>query len=158
MLFFGNWQTFETDRIATAHTLSDQVETVLLHLTRGAGLRGLSGIPPCGQDRPALFAHHTGTGGSLLPVLPPSLCDRSDERGADIRSQSNSLDVVPVLESINPAFVQGIAGMVERISRDEQYLQEEAEQALGGRRRTTVTGEIFWLDCPCRFLSALWNM
>ena len=48
------------------------------------------------------------------------------------------LDVVPVLESINPAFVQGIAGMVERISRDEQYLQEEAEQAL--RRAKTDYG------------------
>ena len=44
--FFRELANRETDRIATAHTLSDQVETVLLHLTRGAGLRGLSGIPP----------------------------------------------------------------------------------------------------------------
>ena len=44
--FFQELADRETDRIATAHTLSDQVETVLLHLTRGAGLRGLCGIPP----------------------------------------------------------------------------------------------------------------
>ena len=35
--FFQELADRETDRIATAHTLSDQVETVLLHLTRGGG-------------------------------------------------------------------------------------------------------------------------
>lgn len=31
--------------VATAHTLSDNIETLLLHLTRGCGVRGLTGIP-----------------------------------------------------------------------------------------------------------------
>jgi tRNA(Ile)-lysidine synthase len=35
----------ECDLIATAHTLTDQVETVLLNIVRGTGLRGLTGIP-----------------------------------------------------------------------------------------------------------------
>ena len=34
------------DLIATGHTLSDQAETLLLNLGRGAGLKGMSGIPP----------------------------------------------------------------------------------------------------------------
>ena len=56
-------ESIGADCIATGHTLSDQAETIILNLGRGAGLKGLSGIPPKRENivRPLLCVNRNET-------------------------------------------------------------------------------------------------
>ena len=45
-MFFDSLAKQHDGKIATAHTLSDSIETMLFHLARGTGIKGMCGIPP----------------------------------------------------------------------------------------------------------------
>lgn len=136
--FFEELAEGESDRIATAHTLSDNAETVLLHLTRGAGARGLCGIPPVRGKivRPLLRITREQVEAYCQYYHLPYVMDQSNTERKFARNRIR-LDVVPALKAINPAFEREIAGMTARLSRDETYLQSEAEQAVD-RAKTSV--------------------
>lgn len=129
--FFQELADRETDRIATAHTLSDQVETVLLHLTRGAGLRGLCGIPPVRGMivRPFLRVTREQVEAYCRFYHLPYVTDQTNADRGFARNRVR-LDVVPALKAVNPALEREIAGMTARLARDEAYLQEEAQRAV----------------------------
>lgn len=109
--------------IATAHTADDNVETLLLNLTRGAGLKGLCGIPPV-RGR----------------IIRPMLDVTRDEAAAYLRRKgiahvedsTNAADdyarnrirhgAVPVLRAENPALAGTVARTASLLRRDEEYL------------------------------------
>ncbi len=121
----------EEDRIATAHTLSDQTETVLYRLARGTGLRGLCGIPPvrgriirplCRVSREEVetYCEHY----ALEYVTDASNFTREYARNR-IR-----LDVIPGLKTVNPALEESVSRMVQSLTEDEIYLSTCAKEAL----------------------------
>lgn len=126
-------------RIATAHTLSDNAETVLLNLTKGTGARGLCGIPPVRGNiiRPLIRATREQVEAYCRFYGLAYVTDSSNLERAFARNRVR-LDVVPVLKRINPAFEKEIAGMTMRLARDESFLQGQAEQAV--RRAETPHG------------------
>ncbi len=82
------------NKIATAHTLDDQAETVLLRMFRGTGIRGLSGI------HPRIIFNIEDQGGVVGEVVRPLLLIRRSaireflrERGESWREDSSNLDV-----------------------------------------------------------------
>ena len=84
------------DRIATAHTLDDQAETVLMKLARGAGTRGLAGIYPevsiqhsalSAQPRPKAVVR------PLLEIRRERLTDYLAELGQTWREDSSNRDL-----------------------------------------------------------------
>ncbi|MCS7024136.1 MAG: tRNA lysidine(34) synthetase TilS [Bryobacteraceae bacterium] len=132
-------------RIATGHTRSDQAETVLMRLLRGAGTTGLAGILPVtaeGLIRPLLGVSRK----QVLDYLQErNLSFRTDQTNQDRSLFRNRLrwEVIPILrEQGNPAFEQQLAQLAELAQAEEAYWrQETARRAKEGL--TTRPGSVF---------------
>ncbi|MBR1660637.1 MAG: tRNA lysidine(34) synthetase TilS [Oscillospiraceae bacterium] len=118
-------------RIATAHNADDNAETVLFHLLRGAGTRGLGGIPPVrdGVIRPLLNVRRSEI---LAYLAARGLEHMEDSSNADARYARNDLrsNVLPALERINAGAVAHICAAAELLREDEEYLDGQAEEFL----------------------------
>ncbi len=131
---------------ATGHTADDQAETLLHHLIRGTGLRGLRGIAPRrplapGIDliRPLLrVARH-----EVLDFLQAErLSARQDASNLELSLTRNRIrhELLPVLrDRFNPEIVAGLGRLAEQadaLFRDEEAaalkLLEEAERPRAG--------------------------
>jgi tRNA(Ile)-lysidine synthase len=114
--------------IATAHHLNDQVETVLLNLTRGTGLKGLSGISPKNEKvvRPLLEI----TKAELLQYAEQHKIDyREDLSNASDDYQRNLLrhHVVEVLKQINPSLENTFGDFVGFMDDYNVLLKEQLD-------------------------------
>lgn len=120
------------DAILTAHNADDNAETVLLHLVRGTGPKGLTGIPPQRGKilRPFLeitraelteyaAAHH-------IPHV-------EDETNADPEAAARNLvrlQVMPLLRQLNPRAVEHMASAAARMRETEEGLEDLTERYL----------------------------
>ena len=115
-------------KIATAHTADDNAETVLMHLTRGTGLKGLGGIAPVGQNliRPMLSV----TRKQVLAFLDEynlSYCTDSSNHTDDFLRNRLRHHVMPLLKQENPCFAENTSAMALRLRLDEQALSQAAD-------------------------------
>ena len=120
------------DVIATAHNAEDNAETMLLHLMRGSGLRGLTGIRPRRDElvRPFLTTRRRDIEAYLRIYGLPHVEDGSnaDERFARNRVRRQLL---PVLEDMQPQFISHMGKTARMLAQDEEYLTQQARRALG---------------------------
>ncbi len=122
---------FNATDIATAHHLEDQAETILLHMTRGCGLAGLTGMRARQGDviRPLLCVHRAELRDFLSARGQTWREDRTNTDTAYARNYVRA-SVLPALTGLNPNAVDALAAMAERLWLDEQYLASQAD-ALG---------------------------
>lgn len=124
----------ELDRVALGHTRSDQAETVLLHLLRGAGLSGLAAMRPCtpeGFVRPLI---EVGRSEVERYLEERGLRWRQDVSNWDLRFARNRLrrQWLPQLASeFNPALEQTLAQTAALAREDEDYWSAEIERLAG---------------------------
>jgi len=103
------------DAVATAHNRNDSVETFFLNLSRGTGIRGLTGIPLRNGDiiRPLLFASREEITGY---ARRNNLIFREDSSNIETKYRRNKIrhDVVTVMQQINPGFLETMARNMSR--------------------------------------------
>jgi len=127
----------ENAKIATAHTLSDSAETVLLNLTKGAGTRGLRGIPPVRENivRPLIGITRAEVE-AYCEFYGLSYVTDSTNLSKDYARNKIRLSVIPVLKEVNPAFESAILGLTEHLTEDDEFLTALAEKYLTGAKST----------------------
>lgn len=110
-------------KIATAHTANDNAETVLMHMVRGTGLRGLGGIAPVSGMliRPMLEITRQEVTDFLERYHLRHITDSSNETDAFMRNRLRH-HVLPVLEQENPRLVQNLSAMALRLRQDDEAL------------------------------------
>lgn len=106
--------------IATAHHRDDVAETVLLHLLRGSGLKGLRGIMPRQQDvrRPLLCVNKEDI---LLYLKRGNIRYYIDESNKDLHYTRNRIrhELIPLLQDGYNARIVDNLNQLARIARDE---------------------------------------
>ena len=116
-------------KIATAHTADDNAETVLLHLVRGTGLKGLGGIMPRNGNviRPMLSVTRADVEDFLAEWSLPHIEDSSNETDQFLRNRLRH-HVMPLLKEENPQLAENLSQMALRLRQDEECLAELAHQ------------------------------
>lgn len=129
--FFSKIAAESGAKIATAHTASDNAETVIFNLTRGSGINGLCGIPPVRGNiiRPLIEVSREEIEkycrDHKLEYVTDSTNLHDDYSRNKIRHQ-----VIPVLKDINPSFEGCITRMTENMRCNAKYLDSEAKSLL----------------------------
>lgn len=110
----------EGGRIATAHTLDDSIETVLMNLVRGTGLRGLCGIPRIRGNivRPLLDCTRAEVE-DYLGALEQPYCTDSTNLTDDYTRNRIRHDILPRLCALNPNFPGAMARMLPRLAAQQ---------------------------------------
>jgi tRNA(Ile)-lysidine synthase len=129
------------DKVATAHTLDDQAETVLLRVFRGTGTSGLSGIHP----RLVVGAKSADWKGIVRPFLGTRRKEiedylrmnhqpwRTDSTNSETVFTRNRLrhNLLPLIEKgFNPDIVSALANLAEIARAEDEYWSAETAKAF----------------------------
>lgn len=124
------------DRIATAHTATDNAETLLLHMARGCGLNGLTGIAPkrgrlvrplLNWSREEVEAYCTACGLNYV----------TDSTNTDVHFARNRVrhQVLPTLRELNPSLENAVTRLTRLCMQDATYLEQQSEAAFSALSR-----------------------
>ena len=147
--------------IAVAHHRDDSVETVLLNLIRGTGIRGLSGIKPARDSIIRPFLETTRQ--EILDWLhQQKITYRNDSSNLSDEYTRNAirLHILPMMETLNPAVKEAIARTADHLSEVEaiygDYIEQERKRIIDVQQRINIS-ELMQTITPQTVLYELLN-
>lgn len=116
--------------IATAHTASDNAETVILNITRGCGTEGLTGIPAVRGNiiRPLINITRAQVEEYCEQNNVPFITDSTNLTDEYSRNKIR-LNVLPELKKINPSVESAVNRMASIVAATQIYIERNAKQA-----------------------------
>lgn len=120
---FSSLAVSDDTKIATAHTLSDNIETVFINLIRGTGIKGLCGIPPVRGNviRPLSFVTRDEIEKYCRDNNVDYIVDSSNlERNYD--RNKIRLDIIPLFKNISCSFEESFGKTINQLRQDSEYL------------------------------------
>ncbi len=122
---------FPCSYIATAHTTDDHIETVLLHLCRGCGLHGLTGMSALRDNilRPLIDCHRNEIEEYCHQHALAYVNDSTNEDNRYTRNRIRH-QLIPLLSQIHPHADEAILRLSAQAKQTEQFLQTLAAPVL----------------------------
>ena len=124
---------YQAQRVATAHTLNDQAETVLMRILRGSGGVGLSGIPPVSEGyiiRPLIETSRSDIE-EFLRMKGVNWVEDSSNWARDFLRNRIRLELIPELEKYNPRIKKTLARTAKLLRAEEDFIKKEADKQFG---------------------------
>lgn len=115
--------------IAIAHHSDDVVETFLINMTRGTGIRGLTGIKPKNGDvvRPLLPLSRQEIEAYLQEKNIPFVDDSTNKESIYVRNKFRN-EIIPLLQTINPSVRESILQTVENLQKTTHFLENKLKK------------------------------
>ena len=129
------YHAWPADALVLAHHLDDQAETVLMHLLRGSGLNGLTGMRPESRQRgmrilrPLLDTPRETLRRELEEQNQPWREDSSNASDRYLRNRVRH-ELLPLMDSLNPGNAARLGRTALLLSRDSDCLEETAADFL----------------------------
>ncbi len=119
-------------KVALGHNMNDQAETVLMHILRGTGLTGLSGIPPIREERfirPLIHITRDEIHTYLKQKDIPFMIDSSNLEKRYLRNKIR-LELIPLLLNYQPRLIEHFAELASLCGQENQFIEKEAKKRL----------------------------
>ena len=150
------------DTIAVAHNLNDNVETLIINLTRGTGITGLTGMRPAINRiiRPLLFA----TRQDITDYCNQHrIIFREDKSNTDTKYTRNKIRhlVIPVLKEINPSIETTLNETAERFTGINEIVSEYISglrERISEQKRELITFNISLLKAHLHNKAVLFEL